>query len=767
MPDLFLSYSRDDQARAKLFAEAFAREGFDVWWDAGLRAGEAYDAVTEQALREAKAVVVLWSKRSVASRWVRAEATLALRNKTLVPATIEPCDRPIMFELTHTAELSHWNGDAADVAFRSFVGDLRNFIGRVATANDVATPREKDKNAAGSTAASTGTSAAKTKLLTTVAGIARRPLRVPVLVAVAAMVIISASGFMLSRSLQSTERGTTGRLAYVAVALPDGYVIGPSQLEPVTISHDGSRIAFAAIKDGKSMLFVRAFDQPEARLIDGTEGADAPFFSPDGQWLGYFANEKLRKVPVVGGAPKVLADARFHRGGDWGDDGFIYFAPTNGGGIWRVPEGGGAVAQVTKLDPRRGEISHRWPHHVRGTDTLLFSAWTGPGDDEGRIATQSTDVAGHRWLVEGQRPRYAPEPGLLAYRYGKQLLTVPWDPSRPELGKAVPLKASIEPVDGARNEGTGNYAFGEDGTLVYLRTEIPLSARRPTWVDRSGKVSAMPLEVRRYENVALSPDGTRAVLQIREGTTRLWIYDLARETLTPLRTGPGSSQGPLWSADGRRVIYRGTRQGTRNLYQIAVDGSGEEQRLTSKPGVVQVPSSISADGQLLLFSENGPDERFSAGTWVMSLSGDGQPRRLFPAEIEARNAQLSPDGRWVAYETTVDSRSEIFVAPFRGEGERRMVSTDGGEMPLWSRDGRELFFTSGKGLMVVTVSSGDTLTAGTPRVLHAGPFSIYSINASTGYAVTPDGDRLLSIRPVAEDQNIRQIEVVFNWLKSR
>jgi Tol biopolymer transport system component len=151
----------------------------------------------------------------------------------------------------------------------------------------------------------------------------------------------------------------------------------------------------------------------------------------------------------------------------------------------------------------------------------------------------------------------------------------------------------------------------------------------------------------------------------------------------------------------------------------------------------------------------------------MSLSGDGQPRRLFPAEIEARNAQLSPDGRWVASETTVDSRSEIFVAPFRGEGERRMVSTDGGEMPLWSRDGRELFFTSGKGLMVVAVSSGDTLTAGTPRVLHAGPFSIYSINASTGYAVTPDGDRLLSIRPVAEDQNIRQIEVVFNWLKSR
>jgi serine/threonine-protein kinase len=756
MPDIFLSYSRDDQVRAKLFAEAFAREGFEVWWDVGLRAGEAYDAVTEQALRDAKAVVVLWSRRSVASRWVRAEATIALRSNTLVPVTIEPCERPIMFELTHTAELTHWTGDAADPAFRSFIDGLRGFV-----AHGTAT------KATTSAAASGGDNVSSSRLAAGLKGLSRRQVRLPILVALIGAVGLAALGFAISRTLQPTTGSATTRVAQVDINLPAGYVIGPGLLEPVAISHDGTRLAFVALKDDKSALFVRALDEPDAKRLDGTDGADAPFFSPDDRWIGFFAGGKLRKVPVGGGAAQVLADANFPRGGDWSDDGYIYFAPTNSGSIWRIPEAGGTPTEVTQLDAGKGEVSHRWPHRIRGTDTLLFSAWTGPGDDEARLAVQSVGTAGHRWLVEGNRPRYDARAEVLAYRYGSQFLTVPWNPSQADFGKAAPTQAAVQPTDGGRNEGTGNFAFAENGTLVYLRTAESLSAAQLSWVDRAGKSTPLPLPQRKYENVAVSPDGSRAVLQIREGTTRLWVYDFVRSTLTPLPTGPGSSQAPVWSADSRHIFYRGTRQGTRNLYRIAADGSGEEERLTSKPGVVQTPISVSKDGQILLYNENGPTERFEAGAWMLPLAANQQARRLFPAAVDAANAHLSPDGRWVAYEARVASRAEIFVAPFGGDGERRLISTDGGEQPLWSRDGRELFFNSPRGLMVVDIGVAGKLAPSSPRLLLAGPFTIRQVNNNTMYGIAPDGSRFLRIQSVAQNQNIRDIELVFNWLEAR
>ncbi len=248
--------------------------------------------------------------------------------------------------------------------------------------------------------------------------------------------------------------------------------------------------------------------------------------------------------------------------------------------------------------------------------------------------------------------------------------------------------------------------MSDDGTLAYLSSGGSYNTQRLVWVGRAGAITPLPLPERAYENVAISPDGGRAVIQIREGTTRLWIYDFARGTLTPLGTGTGSSQSPQWTADGTRVIYRGTRQGTRNLYWMPVDGSGEEERLTSKRGVIQTPTSVSSDGRVLLFDETGPDEPEGAGIWVLRLDGDHTPRRLFPLPATGHDGQLSPDGRWVAYQATVSSRQEIFVAPFPGSGERRLVSTDGGTEPLWSRDGRELFFQSGSRLMGVTVTPG-------------------------------------------------------------
>jgi len=575
--------------------------------------------------------------------------------------------------------------------------------------------------------------------------------------------VVAVVTFGLTRWLGSSRGTTGGRSAHVSITLPEGYELGASNLNPVAISHDGARVAYVGQKDGKNRIFVRALEEPEARPLDGTEGGDAPFFSPDGQWIGFFSGSKLRKIAVSGAALQPLADAPFHRGGDWGDDGFIYFAPTNIGGIWRVPEGGGAATPVTELDTVAGEVSHRWPHRIAGTKTLLFAAWTGPGDDEHNVAAQTMGAPEHALLAKGaDAPQYVVNTRLLLYTHRGQLFTVPWRPSEAGLGKVVPVTALERPNDGIGNEGSGNYAVSDDGTLAYISSGGSYNKQRLVWVGRAGVSTPLPLPERAYENVALSPDGSRAVIQVREGITRLWLYDFGRGTWTPLGTGTGSSQAAQWTADGMRVVFRGTRQGTRNLYRLPVDGSAGEERLTTKRGVIQTPTSISADGRILLFDETGPEEPEGAGIWILRLDGEPAPRRLFPLPATGHDGQLSPDGRWVAYQATVASRQEIFVAPFSGSGERRLVSTDGGTEPLWSRDGRELFYQSGNRLMGVTVTPGATFSGSPPRIVHEGRF-FRTITGNTSFSITRDGSRFLRIQPVDPVPAITHIELVLNW----
>ncbi len=591
------------------------------------------------------------------------------------------------------------------------------------------------------------------------AAAAAPPLRAFLLVGLA----VAAVTFGLTRWLMAPRGAAGARPVHVSVPMPDGYELGAGFLRPLAIARDGRRLAFVVEQDGKARIYLRALDEPEGRILEGTEGGNAPFFSPDGEWVGFFAQGKLRKITVAGTGLQDLAAAPFHRGADWGHDGFIYYSPANFSGIWRVPEGGGAATPVTQLDTVAGEISHRWPRLVGGSSTLLFSAWTGPGDDEHTVATQELGASTHHILVRGgDAPSYAARPGLLLYVARGRLLTVPWRPGQAELGTAVPVASAERPFTEIGNEGPGNYVLSSDGTLAFVGGGDSLSLNRVVWIDRAGTVTPLPLGNRIFENVVISPDGSRAALQIREGTIRIWIYDFARGTLTPLNTGPGSSQAPLWTPDGTRVIYRGTRSGTRNLYWIPVDGSGVEERLTTAPGLVQSPTSISADGRMLLFNQTGEKEEGGAGIWWMRLDGDRTPSRLFPPGISGSDGQLSPDGRWVAYQANVASRPEVFVAPVAGGGERRLVSTDGGTEPLWSRNGRELFFQARDRLMGVTVVPGPTFTAGPPRPLHEGRYLI-TVTSNTSYAITPDGTRFLRIQPLTQQPAITRLELVLNW----
>jgi hypothetical protein len=582
----------------------------------------------------------------------------------------------------------------------------------------------------------------------------------PLLIATAALAVIATFG--VTRWLLPGTSTASGAVAHVSVALPDGDELGSTNLQPIGLSSDGARVAYVGLRDGKTQIYVRALNESAAKALDGTDGGEGPFFSPDGQWIAFFGDGKLKKIAVGGAALQTLADAPFERGGDWGDDGFIYFAPTNVGGIWRVPDGGGASTEVTRKDLGKGEISHRWPRAVGGTATILFDVWTGPGNDEHDVAVQTIGASeSHRLVKGGDAPRFAATPGLLLYVRLGELFAVPWRPSQTDLGRAVPV-AMPEHTNDAGNEGPGNYTVSRDGTLAFIAGGRTRNAARLVWIDRAGKLVPAPLPERDYENAAISPDGQRAVVQIREGITALWLYDFGRNTLTPIGDRAGSSQSPVWTADGARVIYRGTRAGFRNLYGGPVDGSSNEERLTTKPDVSQTPTSVSPDGHWLLFNENGKLESGGVGIWVMRLDGDRTPHHVFPTQAGESDGQVSPDGRWIAYQAPVSSRQEIYVAPFPGPGPRHQVSTDGGTEPLWSREGRELFFQNGARLMGVTVAPGAAFSASTPHVVHEGRF-LKSINGNTDSSITRDGARFLRIQQVEPEHAITHFDLVLNW----
>ena len=554
---------------------------------------------------------------------------------------------------------------------------------------------------------------------------------------------------------------TNATVTHVSVSLADGDELDANGTWPVALSEDGTRIAFCALRDGKPLLFVRSMSEVAPRVLEGTEGGASPFFSPDGQWIGFFASGKLRKIAVGGAAMQDLADAPFQRGGSWGTDGYIYYAPTNISGIWRVPEGGGTATEVTKKDYAQGEISHRWPHVVAGTNALLFARWTGPGNDEHDVCVQQIGATEHHLLVKGgDAPRYASKLGMLLYNRLGELFAVAWRPPNPNLGGAVPLSMPERTTDSS-NEGSGNYAVSSNGTLVYVGGGRSRNSARLVWVDRSSKVESLPIPERDYENAIISPDGKRAIVQIREGTTNLWVYDFERNSLTPLGNSPGSSQSPVWSSDGARIIYRGTRQGFRNVWWRPADGSGVEERLTTKQDTSHSPTSVSPDGRWLLYNENGAQSG-GVGIWLIALDGDRTPRQLFPASAGESDGQFSPDGKWVAYQASVSSRQEIYVSPFPGPGPKHQVSTDGGQEPLWSHDGHELFYQNAGRLMSVTVTPGAEWSSSTPHLVNEGRF-IRSINGNTPWSVSQDGTRFLRIQLVEQDRAITRIDLVLNW----
>lgn len=524
-----------------------------------------------------------------------------------------------------------------------------------------------------------------------------------------------------------------------------------ADVPPVALSPDGTVLAYVS----KGQLYTRSLDSLDAKLIAGTEGAVAPFFSPDGRWIGFFAQGKLKKVSVTGGAAQPLADAPFGVGGSWAPDDTIYFSPFSISGVLRVSASGGMAQPVTTLDRTKGEVSHRWPQILPGGKAVLFTVWTGPGWDEKHLELQILETGERRVLIPGASTgRFVPS-GHLVYSRAGTLMAVAFNVSRLEVSSSppVPLTEQVSEL----GEGAA-YAVSDSGVISYVPASPQPYERRLVWVDRTGSIAPTAAPLRNYYHSAISPDGRRAAVSIFGATWGIWLYDFSRSTLT-LLTSEGSSQFAQWTPDGKRVVYRGTRAGFRNLFWKNADGSGDEERLTTGESI-QTPTSVSPDGKWLVFDEQNPATGFDVS--AMPLEGERKPQKLLNSPANETRARLSPNGRWLAYESNENGRYEVYVQPFPGPGPKVQVSTEGGERSLWSKDGRELFYVVGDKTMAVDVKTEAAFSAGRPKLLYAGR---YTGNAYGSHDISPDGRRFLRIQPTEPAQAGAQINVVINWFE--
>ena len=510
------------------------------------------------------------------------------------------------------------------------------------------------------------------------------------------------------------------------------------------LSRDGAFLAYSIGRPGARTLFVRKLAAPDVEPLVVLEGGEGPFFSPDSQWLGFFADGKMKKVSMRGGAPVTLGDAPSQRGADWGENGSIVYAPIARAGLFLVSENGGVPEALTTPDEQRLETSHINPRWLPGGRHVIYVA-RGETQADRRIAAFSFEDRRSRALLAGDAlPRYLSS-GHLTFLHRGNLMAVPFSVDR--------LATTGAPAPAV--ERVGAYGVSDTGLLMYAPVNSAPGARL-VWVDRRGHATDIAAPVRNYANPKLSPDGGRVALTVATPEqSNIWIFDLVRDALVKL-TFEGRSGWPVWSGDGREMLYASNRSGTSwDIYRKSTDGTGAESSILVKP-LLQIPHALSDKGGLLALTEIGPSSFHTA--MLSMLEGT--------LDVRVNNAwtpSLSPDGRWLAYTSNDAGRYDVYVRPTSTAEGRWQISTEGGVEPVWSASGSELFYRHGDQVLAVDVVTKPTFAHGKPRMLFDGRYVLGEVkNDTRAYDVAPDGQRFLMLQSESEPST-GDLKVVVNW----
>jgi serine/threonine-protein kinase len=525
----------------------------------------------------------------------------------------------------------------------------------------------------------------------------------------------------------------------------------------IAISPDGRNLVYAASRSGGvDQLYLHPLDQLEPTPIRGTEGSQLPFFSPDGQWIGFWAAGEFKKVSIAGGVPLFLCDVLSPRGASWGTAGFIFFSSLVEAKLQRIPATGGTPEAVGTASPEKDEQGQFWPDVLPGGKAVLYTSWSGSLDNAS-IVVQSLDTGERRTIIEGgTRPRFVPS-GHIIFARDSSLLAAPFDKERLELtGSAVQVLDDVFLLP----NGDAKYEVSKEGSLFYIAPSG--RERRLVWVDRQGVEKPLTETVRLFQpHPSLSPDGRRLAVSISEANADIWVLELSRGTLSRLTFGRQNYR-PIWSPDGRELFFGSSRVGgTYGIFSKPSDGSGPAMQIAS--GAYRMPTSLSSDGRTIVFRQNSETTGFDIG--MVHFEDEQEPEILLGTPFDEHSGMLSPDDRWLAYVSNESGQDEVYVTRFPSPEGRLQVSIEGGTEPMWSHDGKELFYRNGEKMMAVAISTDPELTPGKPIVLFEGRYRTGILGAGTGsnYDVARDG-QFVMIQQV-EGAASNQINVVLNWFE--
>ncbi|HEY7185880.1 MAG TPA: protein kinase [Vicinamibacterales bacterium] len=523
------------------------------------------------------------------------------------------------------------------------------------------------------------------------------------------------------------------------------------------VSPDGTRVAFVSTAgSGKLMLWIRALDDLEARMVPGSEDAAHPFWSPDGQQIGFLADGRLKITDPTGAAGvRVLTDAPLRSGASWSRQDMIVFVRPDG--LAMIPASGGTPTVVIARD--RDGCQEAWPAFLPDATHILFFC-RGREDQRGVYVGSVETHEKKRLISGGLRPAYAS--GHLFTVRGETLMAYPFDTDRLQTtGDPVPVADGIWTAPGA---GQASYSVSNDGVLAYVNAAV--SKAQFSWFDRGGKLQGRIGERdRSFATPQLSPDARR--LLIAQGPTaadHVWVMDATGGASSRLTFGSGRDYSPVWSPNAMRLAYlSGGSRGGKIMLKNA-DGSGAEQAVFESDRLVSI-DAWSPDGRFVVFTATGP--RSLSDIWLLPVAGAKRATPFLESPFNKTQAQVSPDSRWIAYTSYESGGDEVYVESFPTPGSKKQVSVGGGVQPRWRRDGKELFYLATDGrLMATAVMSGKTLAFGETKPLFKTaviPHGSQSIGLATYYDVTPDGQRFLCVIPSASDTTFAPITVVLNW----
>jgi serine/threonine protein kinase len=557
-----------------------------------------------------------------------------------------------------------------------------------------------------------------------------------------------------------------GLLNLTAVSSPD-QTITHTEIPCLTISPDGRIVVYTISEGGASQLYLRTLDSYQPVPIKGTLNGTAPFFSPDGQWIGFAADGKIKKVPASGGTVEVVCDASGFRGASWGPDNRIYYSPTYASGLLSVSSLGGEVRAFTTLDSTRRERTHRWPQVTPDGKWVIYTLGDRNNPNsyvDGTLVMQS--IAGserHVLDVRGEMARYI-EPGYLVVARNGMLLVAPF--SMKTFRTTRPLVARASEVNVDPGSGATDFAISASGHLVYLPGSLNKELEL-IWVTRDGKITPMTLPPQPYVAPRISPDGTKIAFcngLVAGNETDIWIIDLKKNALNRLTFGKKMFD-PIWSRDGKMIYYAEASDGLGGVMVRPSDGSSDGSLvIPNQSQRFQYPSALTPDGKQLIFNEYGGAS--DGDVEMLDLEKRNGPTPLFTGPAFEYGGTLSPDGRFITYGSNETGTLEIYVRSYPDLKGKWQVSIISGSTPVWSHDGREIFYVSTIGkMMAVPVRTSPAFSADQPRELFDVSQMYFPSNPTTNFDVTTDGQRFIMVRSSRTNPTTASLNYVLNWTR--